>query len=316
MELINKILENNVIFYSIIGGLVLLFIIIIYFAFFYNKKDKEEIKEVKEVKKVKQETEDINDIFDIEEDKEKEEAKEELQRVIDQMTQDVQNKKEDNIETFESLQEENAVISYQELVNNVKSEKMEFNLEDVYEEDALEEIRRQEQKNNEDINSFFEEENDYNKEESINSLFNENDNLEKIEIKEENINKYYEDDNKNLNSLFEEENINNLFEEEDKEEEKINASFSRLINKEEINEEEIMEEVKPKRYKKSEIISPIYGRQNIDIEYPKIETFDRNREFRDTLIDIEEELKEKPLTDEDSKNEEFLKTLKEFRRNL
>ncbi len=83
-----------------------------------------------------------------------------------------------------------------------------------------------------------------------------------------------------------------------------------------------MEEVKeikkeePKKYKKSEIISPIYGRQNVDISYPKIETFDRNKDFKDNLIDIEEDIRKQPLIDEDKSNEEFLNTLKEFRRNL
>ena len=316
MEFLNKILENNVIFYSIIGVLIAIFLIIIYFAFIYKKGDKVEKIEKKEKKEKEIKIDTNNDLFNIDDEVEnkelereieKQEAKEELEKVIEQMTKDVENKKEDSIESFESLQEENAIISYQELVNNVKTEKMEFSLEDVYEEEALEEMKREqkieEKEEKEEIEEVEELENVENN--TINSFFEE----EKTENK--------------INDLFGEENINNLFEDNKIEEPETieieDNEFSKLLDDNEINEEKIINEVKntePKKYKKSEIISPIYGRQNIDASYPKIETFDRNREFKDTLINIEEDLKREPLIDEDSKNEEFLNTLKEFRRNL
>ena len=289
MGIINKILENNVLFYSIIGVLVLIFLVIIYFAFIYKKKDKN-VEEI-EVKNDQKE-EDIltkEEKLLIKQFKEKDVEKEEIQKVLDQMSEDVLNKKEINIDEFEAMQEENAIISYQELVNNVKSERMEFTLEDVYEEDALEEIK---------------------KEENINDLF---------ETKQDDLNELFEEKS-------EENNFNNLFEEDNKYDDEVydlldnSTNFSDLINNEEINEEKIINEVKevkePKKYKKSEIISPIYGRQNVEITYPKIETFDRNKEFRDTLLNIEDELVKQPLTDEETKNEEFLNALKEFRRNL
>ncbi len=233
-------------------------------------------------------------------DEEQQKAKEELQRVIEQMSEDVQNKKEESIDEFETLQEENAIISYQELVNNVKTEKMSFNLEDIYEEDALEEMKEEvkQEKLDESIEEIEDEEQD--------------EIIENIEIDDNKTNEFTE--------LFEDEEdkkdiINEMFESK--------TNFSSLLDDEDIDEDKIMEEIKevPKeepvrKYKRSEIISPIYGRQNVDVTYPKISTFDRNKDFKDSLLEIEQNLKDEPLTDEETKNEEFLNTLKEFRRNL
>ena len=67
-------------------------------------------------------------------------AKMELQRVLEQMNEDITAKPKEAIDAFEAEQEENAIISYQELVNNVKNEKsIKIDLKDVYEDEYLEE---------------------------------------------------------------------------------------------------------------------------------------------------------------------------------
>ena len=308
MDIINKILENNFIFYSIIAVLVLVFLVIIYFAFIYKKDETEEIEEI----------ETKNEDIDVEVLKEQQEAKDELQKVIEQMSEDVQNQKEDNIEEFESDQEENAVISYQELVNNVKSEKISLNLEDIYEDEALQEIENENKALNQEIEDV-----------NIN-----NENIEMVQTKDIEI-----EDSNDFGKMFESQPINKfgeMFEidvpesndeilemEETNFNDSFSTDFSSLLGNDEIDEEKIMNVVKetPKeentrKYKKSEIISPIYGRQNIDPTYPKIEAFDRNKDFKDNLIEIERSLKDEPLTDEEKTNQEFLNTLREFRRNL
>lgn len=72
-----------------------------------------------------------------------------------------------------------------------------------------------------------------------------------------------------------------------------------------------------KRFKKTDFISPIFGRQENNVKYPTVP--------KNNTTKIEEYLKEttkedltitKRLDEEITKNESFLKALKEFRRNL
>lgn len=262
MEFINKILENNVVFYSVIGALVVLVLVILYFVFFSKKEDNtiekyedqkdEELDKLtnmmKEVEITKEEVEPVKkeEISKLEvSDQEK--AKEELQSVIDKMTEDI---KVQEVKSYEET-EEDAIISYQELLNNVKLERTEIDIDDIYEkEDEIE-------------------------------TFDIDDEIETLDVLEETP--------KN--------------------------SFSKLV--EEVTPVMPKEEVKPIQekklyggslYKKSEIISPIYGKQNVDTTYPKIESFNKEK----NTIEIENTLK----LNKDDSNEEFLNSLKEFRRNL
>jgi len=235
MELINKILENDIIFYSIIVGLLFIFLLIIYFVFIYKKKENNNISNIKEEEKEKITKDDNID--------------NEIVSVLEKMSEDIKDKQSESLDDFEKEQEENAIISYQELVNKVKSEKIDISLEDIYEE---KEVNDTKDDKNEEIK-------DYNK------------------IDNESVTDF--------NSLIESD-IDDL-------------------PKEEV-----------KKYKRSEIISPIYGRQDIDVNYPKIKQFDKNKNFKDSLLEIEDALKNEPLTDEDRINEDFLNTLREFRKKL
>lgn len=237
MELINKILENDIIFYSIIIGLFFLFLLIIYFAFIYKKKEKTTDEVIKE------------------EIKNEDNIDKEIVSVLEKMSEDIKDKQNESLDDFEKEQEENAIISYQELVNKVKSEKIDIDLDDIYEDKEI----------NDEINN---ETND--------------DKNEELELD------YNKIDNESI------------------------TDFNSLIDSEveELPKEEV------KKYRRSEIISPIYGRQDIDVNYPKIKQFDKNKNFKDSLLEIEDALKEEPLTDEDKINEDFLNTLREFRKKL
>lgn len=71
-----------------------------------------------------------------------------------------------------------------------------------------------------------------------------------------------------------------------------------------------------KKFKNSDFISPVFGKLDNNVEYPKIKAFKRE----DPITLMEEELNKdidsKPLSKEFVKNEDFLNSLKDFRRNL
>lgn len=70
---------------------------------------------------------------------------------------------------------------------------------------------------------------------------------------------------------------------------------------------------KPSKFQNSEFISPIYGRVNNDIKYPKIPAF-REEEQNKHEEDLEKTIVFDAIKDDDS--DEFLKALKEFRNSL
>lgn len=98
-----------------------------------------------------------------------------------------------------------------------------------------------------------------------------------------------------------------------------------LFNKELLKDEK----VETKKFRNSEFISPIYGKLDNNVEYPKIPNF-KNKEytFQPTETETTEEkipvikkevestINLENLDNEIKKSEKFLETLKEFRRNL
>lgn len=70
----------------------------------------------------------------------------------------------------------------------------------------------------------------------------------------------------------------------------------------------------PKKFKTTDFISPVYGKQNSNIEYPKIPNFNELKEARNNI-----ELEKKMDTFEEldgNHNDAFLNALKEFRSHL
>lgn len=85
-------------------------------------------------------------------------------------------------------------------------------------------------------------------------------------------------------------------------------------------------ETKDKKFKNTEFISPIYGKMDEHIEYPKIKAYNKeadlnfNEYFGQEVDEYDGELEKalniEPLAKEVRTNDDFLKALKEFRNNL
>ena len=76
---------------------------------------------------------------------------------------------------------------------------------------------------------------------------------------------------------------------------------------ENISSSSIKEE--PKKFKKSDFISPIYGIIDEKLEYPTVKK-------NENILDIMNTRDYNKLTEEIERQEEFLNALKEFRKNL
>ena len=90
----------------------------------------------------------------------------------------------------------------------------------------------------------------------------------------------------------------------------------------EITKVEIPKIKEEKKFKNTEFISPIYGKQSMSNDYPTVKEFKRPSRI-DMLIDkendnttIEEDINLDPIREEIKRNDEFLNALKEFRKNL
>ena len=79
-----------------------------------------------------------------------------------------------------------------------------------------------------------------------------------------------------------------------------------------------------KKFHNTDFISPIFGKMNNEIDYPKIRAYDRtadldfNEYFGQDMSNhqLEQSIDVRPLSDEIRRNTEFLNALKEFRSNL
>lgn len=252
--------------YIIMFGVLLLVILVGFLMFFVlNKKNK--IKPISENERF--EDDDLK--FETNQEKielkkpdeltdEQKKARAELEKVFNQMNADLQKDSEKVVDDFEREQEENAIISYQELIKQVKGiEPIETKKEPVFELKQTEEPLK---------NQTAEDSNDF-----INSIIT-------SDLKEEVIEELPASENY-LEAL-----------------ENLKPNMKSL---------EIEEERKPysgnkTKFKTSEIISPIFGRQD---PTQNNETFQMDEAY--TAISQNEEQKQ---------NAEFLQTLKEFRNNL
>lgn len=243
MYVLFEIQDKYIVMFGVI--LVLALIVAGVIIFIYNKKNR--VKPISEDERF-EEVNVIEEKKPIELTEEQKKAREELEKVFNQMNADLQKEPEKVVDTFEREQEENAIISYQELIKQVKG----------------------------------------------------------MEIKEEpaEIETSKLDDTKELikNVISAE-----LISEEPVKEEKKENYLEALENLKPNIKTFDVEERKPYSGKKSkfntsEIISPIYGRQDPN---EVTETFKMDEAY--TAISQDEEQKQ---------NSDFLQTLKEFRNNL
>lgn len=229
----NLILSNIYLYIVVIIGLIVLTSILLILA--VNEKKRLKIKnDFVEAEKVEEE---LNKV-------EESPMASKLEEILQKMQEDMEVKPEDVVKKFEEEQEEKAIISYQELVDNVKAGKIEV-----------------------------------------------------IDDEESNVN-YVE----NLHIDVASEPIMEISSEESSVTPQMVKDIVENITVSSVKEE-------PKKFKKSEIISPIFGVMEENFEYPKVKK-------SENILDIMNTRDYNELTEEIKRQEEFLNALKEFRRNL
>ena len=283
VELIDSIKSNPIVYYvGLLIGLALLSLVIALIVRNNNKK--------KEIIKQK------------EEEKARIERHVDLETMIAKMQEQEQNKLKDvdPVANFEQEQEEKAIISYQELVNAVKTENKEpINVINVSSTgDVLSTTNVARVDENLDKPIFIDEINlpkseiEFDPQEEIVVEPSVNKNIISEEISEQ-----PKSFTKEFNADFFEQLT--VQQEPKKEEKDLFREIKEIDDKKELNKPE------PYKFKNSEFISPIYGRQNSNITYPKISSF-KNEVNDDEVINISSDV---------DPNDEFLKTLREFRNN-
>ncbi len=203
-----------------------------------------------------------------------------LESMIEKMQKDLDAKASEVIEKFETEQEEKSVISYQELIGE-KSTSNEIISTEV--NDILDDLKM----NNEV------------------SMFEEKDILNTISIDKIDDELVYETYSDELTTT--DEVVASKLNKKDE--------FVSAIKNGDYEEEKHEEKGK---FKSTEFISPIYGVQDIKIQYPTVQNM---KEFKQPArnynkFELEQTLNMEPLTEEIKRNEDFLNALKEFRKNL
>lgn len=232
-----------------------------------------------------------------------------LESMIAKMQEQEQSKLKDTdpVANFEQEQEEKAIISYQELVNAVKTDKKEpINVTNVSSTgDVLSTTTISPRDVVADDKPIFIDEVKLPKsdiefdpqEEVIVEPKPKDNNLENMIEIDKNVSKNEDSVIKSFDSIFTTpvQNIEKEVVPELPKEESV-KSIVDLPEKKEVKNQA--------RFKNSEFISPIYGRQNSNISYPKISSF--KSEEDDSVINISSDV---------DPNTEFLKTLRDYRDN-
>lgn len=238
--------SNNLYLYLAIITLLLVVDVILTIICLNQRKRKKIKKDFEEIEAISNnDSEEVSDV--------KPEVAFELEKILDQMQHDMEVKPEEAVRMFEEEQEQKAIISYQELVDSVNSNKIDV-VDD--EEGDMDYVAALEAQMNPSV--------DY-KEEVIS---------DKIDNNTEVFDDY--------------------------------ANKSHLDVIDELNYDEA-----PKKFKSSELLSPVFGRMQPDFEYKKIVS------FATTNNKVEVEQVAGTTVDNDIKNnEDFLNALIEFRNNL
>lgn len=139
MQYLNELIQNKALFFSVMSVLVATIVFIAYLIYRERKKDQEEIDEImsslvepkrktiaEEVEEDKEEKMEV--VQEVETKKQepvvktKQDSSLDIEAMLEQMQKDLSAKAEDVVATFEQEQEENSIISYQELVRSLKGE--------------------------------------------------------------------------------------------------------------------------------------------------------------------------------------------------
>lgn len=124
MNILFSLSDKDIMFIGLFGVGIILFGVIIFYVLSRGEKKDDELEMIEEDSSKEEE---VKDLFeDIKpKTKEQQEAKEELERVFKQMSADLEEKNQapKAIEQFEKEQEENAIISYQELIKQAEAKR-------------------------------------------------------------------------------------------------------------------------------------------------------------------------------------------------
>ena len=252
MDFLN-IISNN--FYLCFGIIVALFLvnvllIIVIFNQRKRKKIKADFKEIEDIVNDDKIDDDIKDTY-------KPEVAFELEQVLAKIQKDVEANPEEIVKKFEDEQEQQAIISYQELLDSVNSNKIEV-VDD--EESDVDFVAALESEMN--LASIIDEDTPSTVSTPI------------FDTSLESIDDY------------------------------ANKSHLDIIDELDIDDA-------PKKFKNSEVLSPVFGRDIPNYEYKKISSFANTN----NKIEVEQVAGD-TIDKEIKKNEDFLKALIEFRNNL
>lgn len=290
-DFFTNIFNNKLLFFGIIVviGFVIFTIILI------KKASKEEKEASIDIEKI----DGNNSLFDEAiktDDLKTSDGKLDLDSMIEKMQQDLDAKASEVVEKFENEQEEKSVISYQELVNkeNSKTEEKIQN-KTVYLNDVFDKMDGAHK------NTLVapEVKNDY-------EITEDNERYVTDDLKETYVNALELEEKSLLDSQSVADEISDLVTTNlNKKDEYVNAIKTGDF-----------EEKGHTKFKSTDFISPIYGIQDIKVQYPTVQNIKNFRENNYKNIELEQTLNMAPLSEEIKRDEDFLNALKEFRKNL
>lgn len=290
-DFFTNIFNNKLLFFGIIVviGFVIFTIILI------KKASKEEKEASIDIEKI----DGNNSLFDEAiktDDLKTSDGKLDLDSMIEKMQQDLDAKASEVVEKFENEQEEKSVISYQELVNKENS-KTEEKIQNkaVYLNDVFDKMDGAHK------NTLVapEVKNDY-------EITEDNEKYVTDDLKETYVNALELEEKSLLDSQSVADEISDLVTTNlNKKDEYVNAIKTGDF-----------EEKEHTKFKSTDFISPIYGIQDIKVQYPTVQNIKNFRENNYKNIELEQTLNMAPLSEEIKRDEDFLNALKEFRKNL
>lgn len=241
MEILS--ISINPILFLIVASVLIAVIVLVVIVKKDREADLEEINEILEERKEK--VEPVEEVEEIDNKVHKNQA--DLENLLSRMQEDLEAKPTDVITHFENDQEENSIISYQELVDTLKSENKIEETKELLKKDVVKEEVEVEGK------------------------------VEPIKTE-------------------------------------VQTDLGEITKVE-------IPEVKEKKFKNTEFISPIFGVLKSKTEkktrrYSGIDDIIISEEASDNKTLIEENIELEPLREEIKRNDEFLQALKEFRKNL
>jgi hypothetical protein len=305
-----SLLINNKLIY--IGcGAILLIIFIIILIISIDRRKRKKLK--KEFKRIEESVDEVKEV-------QNSSLSKDIEAVLEQMQKNMDAKPEDVVAKFEEEQEKNAIISYQELVENVRTQN-EISLE---EELANTHVYETEIDDDNGTINFVD---------KLNKNLNVKNNTEQLVLPIDEDNKANNIDIiEDLNTLFEDDNTNNsdigqslleaidtITKRKEIKEEPVTTTpvyeihpnggnRSEVISQENNKIDNVYNQSKAKKFQTSDFISPVFGKLENHYTYPTI----KNKK----ILDLSNPLSEEELESEMKHSETFLRDLKQFRSNL